>query len=243
MDGKNTLSVCGTLGLTRGVVFELGDVIHDATLWRRRLCRLCTTMHLAAPYPYFLETWDRDYLPALHRGRIDLRSALKQYLAAAGLRRAQVDEATAAALADRRLLDETDRPFPTVRSAIARLHRTGYGLVLFANCSRSREGVERQLQQLGLAGCFEAVIASTEVGAAFPDPIAYRAALSAIGLPAGRTAVFAATAAGVAGAAAIRCPTIAFSHVAAAADIVVDSFSELPCRLDAWFDPPLRRSA
>ena len=244
MDGGTARQVCGKLGFTRGVVFELGDVLHDATLWRRRLCRLCTTMRLHAPYPDFLATWDRDYLPALHRGRTGFRSALRLFLTQAGLRPAQVDEATAAAVAERRALDEQDRPFPMVRTAVDRLRSAGYGLVVFANGSRRGPEVDAQLQQLGLSGRFAAVLSSADAGAAFPDPAAYRAALAAIGLPAARTAVFSATAAGAAGAAAVRCPTVAYSHVGeTAADIVIDSFAELPGRLESFFDSPRRQSA
>lgn len=244
MDAVRTPCVPRTPDCTRGIIFDLGDVLHDDTLWRRRLCQQCAAMGLPAVYPRFLDAWDRDFVPSLHRGRTDLRSALKEFLRRLGLRHSQVDEAVASALAARRLVDEQDRPFPAVRATLEQLSREGYALCVFANSSRRLDELEAQLTAWRLAGRFRTLLSSAELGAGFPDPAAYLSALSSLALPAGRVAVFAADAAGAAGAAAVRCRTIAYAHSRApAADLIVETFAELPGRLEGLFAPPLRRSA
>src|SRR3981081_3849051 len=53
----------------KGLVFDMDDVLYDATLWRRWLLQLLGRLGLKADYHTFYRTWDAEFLADVHRGR------------------------------------------------------------------------------------------------------------------------------------------------------------------------------
>ncbi|MDJ1132995.1 HAD family hydrolase [Streptomyces iconiensis] len=76
------------------------------------------------------------------------------------------------------------RAFPDVLPALASLRRTSAGLLFGVVTNGDAAQQRRKLARVGLAGRLPYVIASSEVGAAKPDPAIFRAACSALRLPA-----------------------------------------------------------
>ena len=65
-------------------------------------------------------------------------------------------------------------PLPGVVEAVSELERLGLGLAVVSNWDVALHGY---LEQLGLAGSFDAVVTSAEAGAPKPDPRIFRLAL------------------------------------------------------------------
>src|SRR5262249_9401208 len=76
----------------RGWIFDMGDVLYDATAWRRWLCALLNHLGVDHDYAQLFGTWDREYLDAVHRGEWDYQEAFIAFLAELGLTSADVDE-------------------------------------------------------------------------------------------------------------------------------------------------------
>ena len=68
-----------------GVIFDMADVLYDATLWRRWLLRLVNQLGVPAEYEPFYHAWDHDYLADVHCGRRDYTEAFQTFLLARGL--------------------------------------------------------------------------------------------------------------------------------------------------------------
>lgn len=66
---------------------------------------------------------------------------------------------------------------PEAADAVRRLRAAGYVLILACNTRRPAARRWRTLQEAGLAGCFAALVLSSEAGAAKPDPRFYAAVL------------------------------------------------------------------
>src|SRR5688572_21192831 len=66
----------------RGLVFDMGDVLYDATLWRRWLLQLLQRLGHLYSYREFYQVWDRDYLDLVHRGKREYREAFASFLSA-----------------------------------------------------------------------------------------------------------------------------------------------------------------
>src|SRR5687768_3292479 len=64
----------------RGLLFDMGDVLYDATLWRRWLLQILARMGVHATYRDFYRVWDHDYLRAVHRGERDYHEAFSAFL-------------------------------------------------------------------------------------------------------------------------------------------------------------------
>src|SRR3984957_16580482 len=80
----------------RGLVFDFGDVLCDATAWRRWLLKLLARFGVAASYDDVYRTWERDYLDAVERGQRERGEAFQAWLLSFGLTHGQIDEIEAA---------------------------------------------------------------------------------------------------------------------------------------------------
>ena len=109
----------------RGLVFEMTNVLYDATLWRCNVVRLLVRLGVPATYPTFFELWDHEYLAAVQCGFRQFEEAFQAFLLAKGLAWSQVDEIEAASRVRRKELEACSRPLPGVAATIAALARLG----------------------------------------------------------------------------------------------------------------------
>jgi HAD superfamily hydrolase (TIGR01509 family) len=214
----------------QGLLFDMGDVLYDATIWRRWLVQLLGRMGRPTHYQTFFHVWDSEYLVDVHCGRREYQEAFTAFLLAQGLSRGWIDEIEAASQAKRRELAETLRPLPGVRSTVVRLHAAGLALGVLSDSESPAAVLEERLSHMGMAGCFAAVVSSFDIGRAKPDPQCYAAALEAMHLTAEQAAFVAHDADELRGAAEIGMPTIAFNYETdARADLYIERFEELLC--------------
>ena len=92
-----------------GLIFDMGDVLYDATVWRRWLIQLLHRMGLNTRYRSFFKVWEREYLDDVHRGLRDYGEAFQAFLLAAGLSRGHIDEVVAASHARKREIEAGTR--------------------------------------------------------------------------------------------------------------------------------------
>ena len=211
-----------------GLLFDMGDVLYDATLWRRWLLRLLRHMGLHANYRGLYRVWDVDYLDAVHRGQRDYDEAFGAFLNSLGLSPAQVDEVRAASQAQKHELESGTRAFPTVAATITRLSTAGVALGVLSDSESPAAALAEKLACLGLGDRFGVVISSLDLHRTKPDPACYQAALAAMKLPADRVAFVGHDADELRGAAAVGMFTVAFNYdPEVMADRFIDRFDEL----------------
>lgn len=212
----------------RGIVFDMGDVLYDATLWRRWLYQLLVRMGLQSPYRTLYRIWEAEFLPDIHRGRRTFADAFHVFLLSLGLSRGQVDEVEAASQARKRELELDVRPLPGIRDTIQRLAARGVQLAVLNNSERTGDELENLLVQLGLGGCFSPVISSLDLKYTKPSPVCYRAALARMNLPTEAVAFVGHDGAELVGARAVGLRTVAFNYEAgASADHYLTRFEDL----------------
>lgn len=172
----------------QGLLFEMDDVLHDATAWRRWLLQLLARMGLNTRYRSFFRVWDDEYLNDVHCGRREMGEAFRSFLLSAGLTHAQIDEVVAAGQARKRHLDATLRPLPGVRTTIARLAERGVVLGVLTDSDRGGDELRQTLARLGLGERFSVVLSSLDLERTKPDAFCYRSALGLMGLEARQVA-------------------------------------------------------
>ncbi len=225
-----------------GVLFDMGDVLYDATVWRRWLIQVLGRLGMTTHYRAFFRVWDEEFLDDVHRGRREYSEAFASFLRGMGLSCGQVDEVEAAALAQRRLLGQQARPFPGVRSALGRLREAQIPLAVVSDSESRGAELEGFLARLGLAGMFDAVVSSIDLGRTKPDPVCYLTALHQLQLDASRVAFVGHDAVELAGARSLGLRTIAFNpEPEAVADVVLTRFDDLPQVVRSW--PAVGRAA
>src|SRR6185295_15497297 len=119
----------------RGLLFDMEDVLYDATLWRRWLLQLLCRMGVKRDYRAFYRTWDSEFLVDVHRGRRDYAEALQTFLLSQGLSWAQIDEVEAASRVHGQELECGVRPLPGVLATIGELTARKIPMAVLADCA------------------------------------------------------------------------------------------------------------
>jgi HAD superfamily hydrolase (TIGR01509 family) len=211
-----------------GLLFDPGDVLYDASLWRRWLFKLLARLGLRTNYRSFFHLWDHEYLADVYRGKRDFHQALETFLLAAGLSRGQIDE-VGMACKSRRCQDEAAaRPLAGAKATLRAVRASGTVLGVVGNYEHPAAALAGHLDHLGLGGLFDAVVSSFDLGATLPEPACYHAALAAMGLPPEQVAFVGHDSEELAGAARVGMQTIAFNFdPEAQADVYLVRFDEL----------------
>jgi HAD superfamily hydrolase (TIGR01509 family) len=211
-----------------GLVFDMGGVLYDDTVWRRWLLRVLGQLGLHANYRSFYRLWDRQYLGDVHRGQREFSAAFGEFLRSVGLSPAQIDEVQAACQARRRSLEASIRPLPCVKTTLARLRQSGLVLAALTDSEYSSSILAERLERIGLGGLFGTVLSSIDLGHTRPEPVCYLTALAAMKLSASQVAFVGHDREELEGAAQVGMGTIAFNFDAdARADVFIARFEQL----------------
>jgi FMN phosphatase YigB (HAD superfamily) len=190
------------LAQVRGVLFELGNVLYDATLWRRWFANLLGRIGLPADFREFFAPWDAAFAPETYCGRQPFAAAFRQFLQASGLTSGQIDEIVVACASKRRDFEDKLCPFPGVRGTLLQLCCRGLRLGVLTDSEQSAEQLEARLERMHLAESLAVVVSSRDLGRAKPAMECYQAAAEAIDLPPAQLAFVGVREADLAGAAA-----------------------------------------
>ena len=167
-------------GPISGIVFDAGDVLYDATVWRRWLLQLLARLGVHSTYRCFWHVWDQEYLAEVHRGRRDFCEAFRQFLLAVGLTDGQIDEVERACQGRRNECGPDVRLLPGVRSTLTRLGATGIPMVVLSDSELTGAELLDRLECLGLKNVFVDVVSSLDLGQTKPAAACYSAALERI---------------------------------------------------------------
>jgi FMN phosphatase YigB (HAD superfamily) len=221
-----------------GIIFDMADVLYDATSWCRWLLQLLARLGVQADYRSFCTTWQRDYLVDVQRGRREFNEAFQAFLFDTGLSWAQIDEVEAASRIRREELERDVRPLPCVAQTLQRLADDGTALSILTNACCPASQLRDTLSRLGLADFFTDVCSSFDLEATTPALQCYRAALDGIGLAAPQVAYVGHCDRALLGAAAAGMRTVAFNdQPGSRADVHLARFADLAAVAAAWRNP------
>jgi HAD superfamily hydrolase (TIGR01509 family) len=210
------------------IVFDLGNVLYDASAWQRWLLQLLNRIGLHTHYDAFFRVFERDYLEAVYCGERDYWDALRAFLLAAGLSRGRVEEVLAAGHGKYSELWDDVRPLPGVAATLAQLASRGVRLAVLSNSGCSSERLAAKLKRLGIEQRFSVVLTSHDLHVAKPAPECYHAAISALGVPAEATGFVGHETLELAGASLTGMVTFAVNHAPdAQADVYLERFDQL----------------
>lgn len=203
-----TQGVRARLAAVRGVLFELGDVLYDATLWRRWFANLLSRIGRKTDYREFFAPWDARFACEMHCGRQTFEQAFRGFLSATGLSHGQIDEIVVACGSKRRDFKDNLCPYPGVRGVLHQLSARGLRLGVLTDSELPAEQVEARLERMHLLDCFRVVVSSRDLGQAKPEAACYRQAAEALGVATSETAFVGVREPDLAGAAAAGCHAI-----------------------------------
>jgi HAD superfamily hydrolase (TIGR01509 family) len=211
-----------------GLVFDMGDVLYDATLWRRWLLKVLSRLGVHTNYRSFFHIWDHDFLADVHCGRRGFCEAFESFLLAVGLSRAQIDEVKASCQARRADWERNARLLPGVKPTLERLAAAGLSLGVLSDAEETGQVLSGRLERMGLPGVFTAVVSSRDIGVCKPNAANYLHVLSAMGVEPSRAVFVGHDADELAGAARVGMSTVAFNFDGEVrADVYLARFDQL----------------
>lgn len=162
---------------TQALVFEMANVLYDATLWWRWFAQLLARLHPNVDGKQLAQQWNDHFLADIRRGRREFGEAFEAFLTQSGLTRGRVDEILAAGLSRRRDLEFEVLPFPGVKPTLRRLQQAGVPMAIVSDSANTSEELSDRLARLGLGKYFDHVVSSVELGEIKPAAICYETVL------------------------------------------------------------------
>jgi HAD superfamily hydrolase (TIGR01493 family) len=210
------------------LVFDLNNVLYDATVWQRWLLQLLNRFGVHTHFDAFFCVFEHDYLPAVYRGERDFWEALRDFLISVGMSRGRLEEVLAAAHGKHRELWDEVRPFPGVTATLAQLAARGIRLALLANSGAPATQLVERLKRLGISQRFDVVLSSRDLKASKPAHQCYQAVIDALGLPSDAIGFVGHEPVELAGAALAGMVALALHHTAdVQAEVYLDRFDQL----------------
>src|SRR5262245_36817798 len=96
-----SLKATRPVGSLRAMLFELDNVLYDATSWQRWLWHLLSRLGVQRDFSSFCDILQRGYLVDAQRGSRDFSAAFHSFLVDWGLTAGQIDEVEASSAAKR----------------------------------------------------------------------------------------------------------------------------------------------
>jgi len=166
----------------RAVLFDMGDIFFDATLWRKALVTRLQEEGVEIDYPRLCREWDPQ-LVEVYRGQRTYWDAFMEFLRGLGLDGARLHRVVAFA---REAADKMEKRtlFDGVVETLARLKEMGLKLAVLSDTESPEGHVRRRLADLGIEAYFDAVVTSVDIGYVKPEPGAFEVALGRLGVAA-----------------------------------------------------------
>lgn len=211
----------------KGVIFDMGDILYDASAWRRWLVEALQQHGVDITYPELVELWEAQ-LVDVYRGLADYWDRFDALLHTVRVPAGSRNALRRAAQRKGREVQQDRKPMDGVPGTLTALEEAGVKLAVLSDNESGSAAVRRLLAQLGIASHFDAVLSSVDVGQVKPHPSVYRAAVDALGLTIDACAFVGHDVDELEGARQVGLYAIAYNgHTDAPADVRLTHFREL----------------
>ena len=164
----------------KALIFDVGDILYDASLWRRWLAVELSQYGETVTYDRLVETWERFLVP-VYKAKQDYWSAFEAMLSEFGLDESQSPALIAKAKEKGQAVQVDRCPMPEVPETLAALQSAGIKLIALSDNESGETGVRKTLNQLGIEQYFDAVVSSFSIGHVKPEPEAFDYAIAQSG--------------------------------------------------------------
>lgn len=194
-----------------GIIFDMGDILHDATHWRRWLWGWVSQYGVTLEFSQFCRKWD-VLLDAVHRGVERYEIALDDFLRMQGLTPEQRHITLTQSAKQKPLLERDVVPFVGVIPTLEQLHGQNIPMAILSDSESPKEKIKARLSQWGIDGFISHVISSRDLGCTKPHPRGYHVSAELLGTSCEETAFVGHDAEELSGAAAVGMLSVAFNH-------------------------------
>ena len=211
----------------KALIFDVGDILYDASLWRKWLTIRLNELGVQINYEQLVETWESS-LVDVYKGRAEYWTQFRAMLKQLNVTDSNTSDLETAAKAQGKLFAAERVPMPQVPETLKQLQERQIKLVALSDNESGEVGIRKTLTQLGIEQYFDAVVSSCEIGHVKPEPAAFDFAIRATDHDKSQCGFVAHDIDELSGAQAHKLFAIGYNyHPDAPADTYIDDFSEL----------------
>ncbi len=164
----------------RGIIFDMGDILYDASIWRKWLCGKLNEHSIVVDYTGFIQKWE-ELLIDVYEGKANYWNRFTDLLDYYGLPKREQEKLIP--LAKQKALDvqKERRLFEGVQDTLKTL-KTKAKLAVLSDNESGELKVRSILNDLDIEDYFASVVTSADIGFAKPNPEAYKITAGKLGL-------------------------------------------------------------
>lgn len=162
------------------LIFDVGDILYDASVWRKWLTKQIDAMGHSVTYPQLVQSWER-LLVEVYEGKAEYWPTFTKLLTELGVPESKHEDLISKSKQKGQDVQVDREPMPGVPDTLRQLSEQSIKLVALSDTESGESGVRRTLDQLGIESYFTAVITSRDIGHAKPSAEAFDAAIHATG--------------------------------------------------------------
>ena len=139
----------------RGLIFDNGDILFNASLWRRWLADHLNNMGVSIHYSDLVPIWEKHLVP-VYEGRKEYWVAFADMMNEFGVDSESTLDVIEKAKAVGRDLQSRRTPMPGVPDTLSQLSQSGIKLAVLSDSESGESGVRKILKQLEIETFFDA---------------------------------------------------------------------------------------
>lgn len=211
----------------RALIFDVGDILYDASQWRRWLTSELNQLGIKLSYDQLVHDWER-LLVAVYKGQAEYWDAFEDLLSSYDLSSSQKESLKSAAQKKGKTVQVDRKPMPGVPETLRQLQSDGIKLVALSDSESGEAGIRKTLKQLDIEQYFDAVVSSLAIGHVKPEAEAFDFAIQQTGHDKSECGFVAHDIDELEGAQKHQLFAIGYNyHPDAPADVFIEDFSEL----------------
>ncbi|MHC4310104.1 MAG: HAD family hydrolase [Planctomycetota bacterium] len=159
----------------KNIIFDMGDIFFDATIWRKWLTESLQSLGVKIDYETLCRKWDQK-LVEVYLGKRNYWDRFAELLSELGLSQDQTEDTIQASQKKAREI-ENRVLFDGVAETLSRLKEKGIRLAILSDTESHEERVRQRLADLNIEQYFDVVLTSIDIGYIKPEPQAFEAVL------------------------------------------------------------------
>ena len=164
----------------KAFIFDVGDILYDASAWRRWLTRELNHLGASLNYDQLVNDWEQLLIP-VYKGQTEYWFAFDQLISSYDLSEEDKQRLTFAAQEKGKAVQVDRKPMPGVPETLEHLNKNQIKLVALSDSESGEAGIRKTLNQLGIERYFDAVVSSFSIGHVKPEPEAFDFAIQQTG--------------------------------------------------------------
>lgn len=165
----------------KGIIFDIGDILYDARVWRKWLTRELNSRGYNITYFKLIQRWE-GFLVDVYKGNTSYWEHFILFLKSLGVPNREIGEIMFLAKNKGTEVQKERHLFNGVMFTLANLQKNNIRLTALSDSESSGKKIKSSLKKFDVDRFFCHIISSKDIGKIKPEPAAFKYAVEAMNL-------------------------------------------------------------